>query len=124
MTIQNVLDDGEPQTRAAAFAAAFNINAIKTFCESWNDLARDSFTLVFDGGIDLPSIPLTRRVQLPEADTHMAFLSAILDCVVDKILKDLGQLVTVADRKECVLPFNRNANAIGLGQWREQLPQT
>src|SRR5262245_4470887 len=99
MTIEDVLHDRKPETRTAALAAAFDIDAIDTLGQPRDRFARDAFAFVLDGDEDLPALASASRLDAAELHPHGAFFATVFDRVVDQILEDLRKLVAVADDK-------------------------
>src|ERR1051326_4013489 len=119
MPIENVLDDSEPEASAAALATALHIDAVEAFGQARNSLARDTFALILDSNVMLACTRFCRRLRVAKAHPYFAAHTAIFDRIVQKVLKDLRQLVTIPNHDERFVRFYHNASAIGLCQRRQ-----
>ena len=98
MAIEDMLDDGQPQSGAAAFPTALHIDTIKTLGQARDRLAGDSLPVILDGSENLSQrIAPALAGRAPEMDAHRTALAAIFDRVVDQVLEHLDQLVAIAD---------------------------
>src|SRR4051812_32594936 len=97
MPVQDVLYDGEPQSSAAALAAALHVDAVEALRQTRDGLAGNSLTLVLNRDEVLACTLPAGAVRVTETDAHFAALAAIFDRIVQQVLEDLRQLVAISD---------------------------
>src|SRR6185295_19551611 len=115
MPVEDVLDDGEAESRAATFATAFNVDPIEAFGKARDRFARNAFAFILDRDKNLSgATTFASGGGAPEAHAHLALVAAVFDRVVNEVLKHLGQFVLVTDDEMRLRRPDRHCDAIGL----------
>src|SRR4029453_336490 len=95
MPIENVLDDGKPETGSAFLAACRNADPIETLGQPWQVLRCNAWAIVGNrqdkAGTATSSFRLMRNL---DADTPSRL--AVLQGVLNKILQELDDFVAIA----------------------------
>src|SRR5215471_21290001 len=105
MVIEDVFHNRQAEPRAAHLAGAGRVDAIKTFGQPRQMLARDALAMISDryrderrrAGITTGTPPFGIG-----ADRDLGSRAAVFDRVVDQILKHLREFVMVADNSRNV----------------------
>src|SRR5262249_24744976 len=107
MMVDDVLDDGEPKTRAAKVARTGSVDPVESLGQARDVLARNAVALVVDGDGDGHAFaaepsgqPLDRlaggwRRDQPARYADGRARAPVLDRVVDQVLEHLHELVDV-----------------------------
>ena len=90
MVLNDVLNDGEPKSRAALLARAGFINTIEPLEHPFEGFRRYPRTVILDEYLDLAAVPGA------SANDHSAFGAAILDGVINQVAQHLFQPVSVS----------------------------
>src|SRR5262245_16741572 len=93
--VEDVLDNGEPQTGAAFLTARRHANAIESLGEPGQVLWRDARPVVRHGGNEAGRAATTCRLA-PNADLYAPAVPAVLDGVLHQVLEHLHNFVAVA----------------------------
>src|SRR5262249_50226458 len=97
MAIDDVLHNGKAETCASLLAAALHVDAIETLGQAWDRIGRNAFAVVADARSDRSMTSSAGGgVHERESHPHMAAVFSVLDRVVNEILKQLDQLITLA----------------------------
>src|SRR6476619_7828865 len=115
MAIQNMFDDGESKS-GAAFVFALSLDAVEALGEAGQMFGRDAGTLVDDGDGVAGALPAMRGQAL-RLQPDLAAIGTVFQCVVDEILQNLNQLITIAaDNGRAAEAFDLDAKLIRFGQ--------
>src|SRR5271169_675915 len=100
VTIEDVLNDCEPQSGSAHIARARGVDAVEALGQARQVFARDTLSTVAHGYRNEGALSAITTIGRPNAgrggDRDLAGGAAVFDAVVDEILKNLGELVAIA----------------------------
>src|ERR1700730_4268152 len=103
VAVEDVLDDREPEPGPAHFARAGGVDAVEPLGQPWQMLAGDAFALIthsnrYKGGAPGTAAAIGRPSPVRGRYRDLAAGAAVFDRIVEEVLKELGELVAVADR--------------------------